>query len=177
MPEGNREQDGADGRILLGQIRGVYGVKGWVKVFSYTDPKENILQYRHWQLKLNGQWQSREIAAARPQGKSLVAKLEGCDDRDAALLLNGADVAVWRSEMPAAAEGEYYWLDLIGLEVVNLENEVLGRLDSLFETGADDVMVVKDERGETLIPFAQPQVVKKVDLTAGRITVDWQREY
>lgn len=159
-------------RLIVGQIAGVHGVKGWVKVFSYTQPMENILEYSPWQICLHGQWQSRKVLDGRRQGKGLVARLEGLDDRDAARGYIGADVAVLREQLPSPEPGEYYWTDLIGLEVVNEDGFVFGLVDHLFATGANDVLVVRGDK-EYLIPFVQGQVIKSVDLAQRVMRVDW----
>ena len=160
----------------MGRISGVYGVKGWVKVYSYTRPRENIVQYQPWYLKRNGDWQPRTLAEGNRHGKGVIARLEACDDRDQALALMGCEIGVRRDQLPATAPGEYYWTDLQGLEVVTLQDEPLGRVDHLIETGANDVLVVKGDR-ERLIPFVMGQVVTRVDLDAGIIQVDWDKEF
>lgn len=163
-------------RVILGKINGIYGVRGWVKVFSETKPRENIFKYQPWLLKLKGQWQIIKVVSGRPQGKGLVAQLESVDDREQAQLLLGAEIAVLKSQLPEAQEGEYYWADLVGLEVQTLDGQVLGKIDSLFETGANDVVVVKGER-ERLIPFVQGQYIHEIDLDAGIMRVDWDPEF
>ncbi|MEJ2059743.1 MAG: ribosome maturation factor RimM [Gammaproteobacteria bacterium] len=166
----------AEKRVVLGRVSGLYGVKGWVKVFSETQPRENILSYSPWQLKIQGEWQTRTVETGRRQGKGVVAKLEGCDERDAAAALMGAEIAVSRDQLPPLESGEYYWADLVGLQVETLDGVPLGVVDHLFETGANDVVVVKGAR-ERLIPFVRPEVVREIDLAAGRMRVDWDPEF
>ncbi len=163
-------------RVVIGKIVGLYGVRGWVKIFSDTQPKENIFNYTPWQIKTGGAWQPMTILAGRTQGKGLVAQLKGCDDREQARLFIGAEISIFRQQMPEAGEGEYYWSDLIGLEVINLKDEPLGRVDHLLETGANDVLVVKGER-EHLIPFVLKHTVREVDLVAGTLRVDWDADF
>ncbi len=163
-------------RLILGKINGVYGVRGWVKVFSDTKPRVNIFEYQPWLLKIGGQWKTMKVIKGRPQGKGLVAQLESIDECEQAQALVGAEIAVLKSQLPKPEEGEYYWSDLIGLEVLTLEGQSLGRLDSLFETGANDVMVVKGDR-ERLVPFVQGQYIKEIDLVAGLMRVDWDPEF
>ena len=151
-------------------------MRGWVRVFSYTEPRDNIVNYQPWYLKRQGQWQQRELAEGRRHGKGVVAHLQGCDDRNAAALLIGADIGVRRGQLPPVAAGEYYWSDLQGLEVVTLQGECLGTVDHLFETGANDVLVVKGER-EHLIPFVPGHVVQDVDLDRRQIRVDWDKDF
>lgn len=160
-------------RIVLGRVTGLFGVKGWCKVHSYTRPKENLLDYPQWWLRLEDDWRRLRIAGARRHGKTLIARLEGVEDRDAAAAWVGAEIAVGRDELPPAGEGEYYWADLEGLAVVNEAGDALGRVAYMIETGAHDVMVVAGGGRETLIPFAPGRTVREVDLEAGRIRVDW----
>jgi 16S rRNA processing protein RimM len=172
---------GADRRIVIGRVTGVFGVKGWVKVESFTRPVENLLNYPRWQLERRGRWQEMRVQDVRPHGKGFVAQLadeagRAITDRDEAAKLRGAEVAVLRSDLPPAAPGEYYWTDLIGLDVLDLEGASLGRVKDLMETGANDVLVVAGER-ERLIPFVKGPIVKEVDLENGRICVDWSPDY
>jgi 16S rRNA processing protein RimM len=162
--------------LTVGRIVGVHGVGGWVKIESYTEPRLRIFDYRPWRLMLAGS--DFEIASAQghEQGKGMVAKLSGCDDRDAAVALVGTEIQVPRSALPKAKRGEFYWADLEGLEVVTVDGVPLGKVSHLFATGANDVLVVRGER-ERLIPYVTGQFVKKVDLDAGRITVDWDVDF
>jgi 16S rRNA processing protein RimM len=163
--------------IVVGRISGLYGVRGWVKVFSHTQPRDNILSYATWYLNKAGAWVANELETGRTQGKGIVAKLKGCEDRDAAAALMGSEIAIRREQLPKAAPGEYYWADLTGLEVENLEGVGLGVVDHLLETGANDVLVVVQDGVERLIPFVQGQFVKNVDLAEGLITVDWDPDF
>lgn len=162
--------------VEVGRFSGVYGVRGWLKVYSYTEPQENILDYNPWYVHAGGRWQSVEVAEGRVHGKGVVARLVGCDDRDAASLLTGAAIAVDRAQLPPAGPGEYYWVDLEGLKVITLSGVELGVVDHLFETGSNDVMVVKGDR-ERLIPFIRDQVVVQVDLEHRVMRVDWDPEF
>lgn len=163
--------------VIVGQVAGVFGVKGWIKVRSDTSPYDNILNYSPWYLQLNGNWVAYELLAGQKHSKGLIAQLKGCDDRDQAAELVGREIAISREQLPAASEGEYYWSDLIGLEVRNTRGELLGKVDKLMETGANDVLVVKGERGETLIPYVKNHYILSVDLAAGSIQVDWELDY
>ena len=163
---------GDDRLIVVGRILGLYGVGGWVRVFSETDPREGIVGYTPWLLGRRGRWEVREVESGRRLGKGVVAKLVGCDDRDSAALLLGAEVAVRRGQLPSPAPDEYYWADLEGLEVRTVEGLSLGRIDRIFATASNDVLVVMGER-ERLIPFIRGQVVRRVDLAAGVVEVDW----
>lgn len=162
--------------LELGKISGVFGVKGWVKVYSHTDPREGITNYSPWQVKLKGQWREYAVEAGQRQGKTVIAKLKGIDDRDQAMLLSGGVIAIRPQQLEPLAKDEYYWHQLEGLRVVNREGVELGRVDHMMETGANDVMVVAGDR-QRLIPFTQGHTVDKVDLQEGVISVDWDPEF
>ena len=168
-------------KIELGKITGVHGVKGWVKVFSNTDPREGITKYSPWFLQhpnINGgQWREIKVEAGRPQAKTVIAKLEGYDDRDAAMQLAGARIAISSDQLKDLSEDEYYWRDLIGLRVVNQQDVELGVVDSFLETGANDVLVVKDETQERLVPWTLGHAVLEVDIEQGVISVDWDEDF
>jgi 16S rRNA processing protein RimM len=163
-------------RVILGKIGGLYGVRGWVRLWSFTDPVENLLAYREVELGCEGTWRKARLVEGRRQGQALVARFDECTDRDQAAVLVGAAVAVARERLPPPAEGEYYWADLIGLEVVTGAGVSLGRVEQMMATGANDVMVVNGER-ERLVPFVPGRFVDKVDLAGGRIVVDWDPEF
>ena len=163
--------------VTLGRVSGAHGIQGWVKVHSDTSPRENIVQYSPWYLVRGGRREAWKVNAGRRQGKAVVAKLAGCNDRDAAEALAGAEITIPRAQLPATTEpGEFYWADLVGLEVRTVDGVVLGRIEQLFETGANDVIVVQGER-ERLIPYIWQQVVRDVDLEAGVMQVDWDPEF
>ncbi len=159
----------------MGKIIGLFGVRGWVKVYSHTRPKEAILAYRPWLVRRKNEWLEVDLAEGRVQGRGLVVRLEGYAGRDQAAELVGADVALKLSQLPEPRKGEYYWAQLVGLRVVNLEDEELGTVSHLFETGANDVLVVKQGRRERLIPFTKHAVLG-VDLDSGVIRVDWEKD-
>lgn len=157
--------------IVMGRVGAPFGIKGWIKVQPFTRTVDGLLEHRAWWLGRDGSWGRSRVEDGAVHGRSVIAKLEGCEDRRAAARLKGLEVAIPRDELPASADGEYYWSDLIGLEVANHEGVALGRVTRLIETGASPVLVVQGER-ERLIPFAQPVVVS-VDVANGRLTVDW----
>ncbi|MDH5423565.1 MAG: ribosome maturation factor RimM [Gammaproteobacteria bacterium] len=171
----NSEQ--ATGNMLvLGKVSGVYGVKGWVKLFSDTEPREGILDYKHCFIKLKGQWQPLDVTQGRLQGKGVIAHIAGCDDRDQAMLLIGSEIAVSDDQLAELADDEYYWKDLIGLSVINQDNIDLGTVSGMMETGANDVLIVTGER-ERLLPFTQGHTVLEVNLDDKVIRVDWDPEF
>lgn len=166
-----------DRLILIGRIVGLHGVAGDVKIESFTEPRMQIFRYQPWMLvSASG---NREIKGCRgrEQGKGIVASIAEINDRDQAAGLVGSEIKVLRSALPAPKPGEYYWADLEGLEVENVEGIALGRISHLLATGANDVMVVKDGDRERLVPFVVGQYVKQVDFGAGRITVDWDPDF
>ena len=167
---------GESGLVVLGRVSGVYGVKGWIRVFSHTSPRTNILNYSPWYLHRAGGWERHDLQAGRAHGKGVVARLEGCEDRDDAAALMQADIAIRREQLPALQPGEFYWTDLEGLRVRTTGGLDLGVVDHLFETGANDVLVVKGER-ERLIPFLWRDVIRSVDLETGLMVVDWDPEF
>lgn len=160
--------------LVLGRISGVYGVRGWVKVFSDTAPRENILTYKPWYL--GAARTECRLAEGRRHGKGLVARIDGCEDRDRAAALVGREIAVRREQLPPPRAGELYWVDLEGLAVETLDAIPLGRVDHLFATAANDVLAVKGER-ERLLPFIWGQVIREVDFEGGRIRVDWDPDF
>jgi len=158
--------------VILGRISAVFGVQGWVKIFSYTEPREAILDYQELLVEKEGKWQSLRLAKGQRHGKTVIGQIEGVDDRDAAAAFVGADIAVRRENMPDPGKGHYYWSDLTGLTVENSDGAELGKVAYLLATGANDVLVVKGER-EILIPFILDDVILDVDFATGVISVDW----
>jgi 16S rRNA processing protein RimM len=159
--------------VVLGRITGLFGVRGWVKVYSYTDPREAVLNYRRWLLSGKDGWREATVAEGQRHGKTIIARIDGCVDRDQAAELIGTEIAVPRDELPATQNGQFYWSDLEGLRVVHRDGTELGRVAYLLETGANDVMVVRGEK-ERLIPFVMNETVLGVNLADGRIDVDWE---
>ncbi len=174
-------EDTANGWLTVGKITGCYGIKGWVKVHSYTDPQENFLHYGGWVLRRREGSEPVEFDAGKRQGKGLVAHIRGVDDRTLAESYRGLEVAVPGDRLPALEEGDFYWHQLEGLEVwcgTEAGQVLLGEVDYLIDTGANDVLVVKASAAsiddqERLIPYLPGDVVTGVDLAAGRLEVDW----
>lgn len=166
----------ADSMIVLGKISGAFGIKGWVKVHAFTETRVGILDYSSWQLKVNGQWTSYQVLQGQAQGKSVVARLENVQDRDQALALVGCEIAIERDDLPALSADQFYWSDLVGLEVINAQGETFGKVSHLFETGSNDVLVVKGER-ERLVPWIMGDVIKQVSLDEQCIHVDWDADF
>lgn len=182
------KQDKTSEKVILGRITGVYGVKGWVKVFSYTDPMEAIVDYSPWFIRAenrkNADWTKVKLKAGKRHAKTVVAKLEHCNDRDAAMAYTGTEIAIEKQQLEKLTEhNEYYWRDLIGLRVINQQDVELGTVKSLMETGANDVLVVVSESGpdketvERLIPWTMNNAIIAVDLEQKVIEVDWDPDF
>ncbi|NQX89902.1 MAG: ribosome maturation factor RimM [Halioglobus sp.] len=180
MDESPRAQCEND-RLVVAKIIGCYGLKGWVKVHSYTDPPENLLGFGGWQVKRGTALHAVTFDAGKRRGKGLVAHMIGVDDRALAATYKGLEVVIPRSALPVLADGDYYWRDLQGLQVWCQEGTrrvLLGTVNYLIETGANDVLVVAACQGsidqrERLIPYLPGNSVSSVDLAAGVIEVDW----
>jgi len=168
--------DTPDAPLVMGRITAPYGVKGWVRVVTFTEAPENLLDYTPWHLQLDDRWLAVELLDGHVHGKGLVVQLAGCDDRDAAAALSGTEVGIYRSQLPVPGDDEYYWSDLVGLQVFTTDDRLLGVVDHLIETGANDVLVIRGER-ECLVPFIRDQVIQSVDLEAGVIRVDWDPDF
>lgn len=167
-------------RVLLGKIVGVFGVRGFVKLQSHTEPREALFDYLPWTLRSPRGAESDidELIEARPQGRGLVASLPGVSTREAAEALIGSEIWVDRGALKKPRrQGEYYWIDLEGCAVRTVEGVALGTVSHLFDTGANDVMSVKDGSKERLVPFIHDDVVKSVDLDAREIVVDWDPDF
>lgn len=163
--------------VTLGRVSGAHGIKGWVKVFSETSPRENIAKYSPLYLNRGQGWVEWEPETGRIQGKSFVMKFKGCNDRNLAEALKGCEIAVPREQFADnTQEGEYYWTDLEGLFVSTKEGIELGQIDYLFETGSNDVIVVAGDK-ERLVPYIWEQVVLEVDLEQRRMVVDWDPDF
>lgn len=173
---------GTSHETVIGRITSVFGVRGWVKVYSYTDPMDNILAYRHWRVSGSGEPVDFRVAEGRRHGPGIIVRLDGVADRDEARRYCDADIRVPVNELPELGDGEYYWHQLVDLDVRTLDDALLGRVVRLMETGANDVLVVRPSKGsldsrERLIPWNPDGVVRSVDLMAGQLVVDWDPEF
>ena len=164
-------------RILLGRIVGAFGIRGQIKIESWTEPRDAIFRYQPWILR-DVQGNEREFQGARGKesGKHLVATFTDVTDRDVVEAMRGTDIYVLRSALPAPKAGEFYWIDLEGFRVVNLEGVDFGTVSHLFSTGANDVLSVRGDR-ERMVPFVEPDFVKSIDFDGGLITVDWDPDF
>ncbi len=173
MPRRAHGQGTSSGWVELGRLGSPFGVKGWVRVRSFTDPPAGMLDFARWTLRTAaGERSERRLLEGRAQGKGLVVHLEGVDGRDAAAALGGAWVEIAREQLPAPGARQFYRADLLGLAVRNLEGVELGAVLHFVEAPAGPVMVVQDGAEQRWIP-AMPPHLRQVDLDAGRIIVDW----
>jgi 16S rRNA processing protein RimM len=189
----DQQNESTSEKVVLGRITGVYGLKGWVKVFSFTDPMESIVDYSPWYIRpeagntksrQSSPWTRVKLKAGKRHAKTVIAKLEHCNDCDEAQAYIGFEIAIEQSQLDAQRDdNEFYWRDLIGLQVVNQQNIELGVVTKLMETGANDVLVVtsEEEAGtgskERLIPWTLQQAIIAVDLEQGVIEVDWDPDF
>ena len=169
-------KDNADQFIIVGRVSGVFGVRGWIKIYSYTEPRDHILTYFPWYVHVAGNCTPIEVLDGNSHGKGVIAHVKSYDDRDAAQRLINADIAIRRDQLPSIGQGEYYWADLVGLRVITLLNVELGTVSDIFETGANDVLVVNGDR-ERLIPYIYGEVVREIDLENKVMKVDWDPEF
>ncbi len=182
MGTSNNSSATDDNRVVLGQIGKVHGIKGWLKLISFTTPTENILDYTSLQAEIDGHWQILEIDQARPQANALIVHVKGYDDPETARQLTGLELSVSSSELPELESGSYYWHQLEGMQVVNRQGQLFGRVKKLLETGANDVLVITptedsiDSR-ERLIPYLTDSVIEQVELETRTIRVDWEADY
>lgn len=166
----------ASALVTMGDIDGAFGVRGWIKVRPQTEAIDSLFEYPVWWIGKNQQWQQYRVIEGQLAARYIVVQLDGIENRDQASVLRGLHVAVMRSQLPQTQDNEYYWTDLIGLAVVNHEGVLLGQVINLFETGANDVLVVEQGQQRRLIPFVAA-VVTTVDCQAGRMVVDWGADY
>lgn len=165
-------------RLLLGRVLGAFGIRGEAKLESWTQPRSAIFRYQPWIVR-DPQGRERELSGVlgRESGKFLIATWPDVSDRDVIEAMRGTEIYVLRSALPPASPGEYYWVDLEGLRVVTVDGVALGTVSHVFSTGANDVLVARDDERERMIPFVQPQYVTSVDFDAGVITVDWDPDF
>ncbi|MBC9130162.1 ribosome maturation factor RimM [Frischella sp. Ac48] len=165
--------------IIVGKLGSSYGIRGWLRVFSFTEEPDSLFDYKPWYIQRAGKWQEVEVESFKPHNQDTIVKLKGIDDRDDANLLTNFEIYVNAQDLPSLDEGDFYWKDLIGCKVVTINGYDLGQVSDLMETGSNDVLVVKanlkDAFGakERLIPFVEEQFIKQVDLSTKQITVDW----
>ena len=171
-----------DTHVVLGKLTSPHGIKGWLKVYSYTNPMDSILEYPEWWVRRGETLTRMTVVQGSRQGKGLVVQLKGVDDRTAAEALAQADILMPKESLPELSDDEYYWHELEGLTVFTQSGERLGQVSYLFETGANDVMVVRGDndaidKRERLLPFLPDDVIVEISLEDGRMVVDWDPEF
>lgn len=163
-------------KIIIGRFGAVFGLKGWIKVISFTNPPENVLNYQPWLVQQKHEWQVVEFAESKIQHKTIIVRLPDCHEPEQAKTYTNKNIAIEHGALPTLSANEYYWEDLKGLKVINKQNEELGIVDSVMATGANDVLVVMQDRTQRLIPFVKPFILQ-VDLKERRIMVDWEKDF
>lgn len=164
--------------VILGQIGKVYGIKGWLKLSSFTSPSTNIFDYTELMVRLGDSVETLKIDEYKERQNGLIVHFSGYDNPDDSKKLVGKQISIENDRLPQLLDGEFYWHELEALEVVNQEGYNLGQVANLIETGANDVLVVKPsdqswDKRERLIPFVKETVIKKVDVSSKKIEVDW----
>lgn len=160
--------------VVIGRISGLYGIKGWLKIQSYTAEKKNILDYIAWYANKLDHWIKLEVIKGNEHAKNIIVLFNQYNNRNESEKLIHYDIYVERSAFKPLNEGEYYWADLIGLPVKTENDVFLGRVDHLIETGSNDVLIVKGDK-ERLIPFIKGQVIKEINIQ--EIVVDWDPDF
>lgn len=163
-----------DDFIVVGRIGATYGIKGWLKIFSFTEIHTDILEMSPWYVGDARNRQAAKVEDGREHGKGIVVKIAGYNNPEEARTLTGKEIFIKRSQLPTLKKNEYYWSDLQGLTVINQRGENLGIISYLIETGSNDVFVVKGEKGETAIPYLPGRVVTSIDLNKREVHVDWE---
>lgn len=176
MVASNNDESGKEAPLIIGKLGAPFGTQGWIKVNSFTEPQENIFQYKPWQFYVNGRWAVIPIKASRVHANPLIIQLENCLTPDAARLYTGVKIGVDATALLPLPQGEYYWSQLMGLQVFTPTGIPLGTVDHLMETGSNDVLVVIGDKTHC-IPYLVNQVVLEVDLAANKMIVDWDPEF
>jgi 16S rRNA processing protein RimM len=173
----NQPTDKKNSFVTIGSVGRTYGTKGWLKINSFTGPSTNIMHYGPWYLLKHGQWQKIAVSECKMHGNALIAHFSGFDIPEQAQAFVNCQIGIKREQLPPLSDGDYYWTDLIGLSVYNQDNQYLGQIDHLFETGANDVLVIKSTEREYLIPYVKEHVVLNIDLLEKIMLVNWDKDF
>ena len=164
-----------DKKLLVGKINGFFGLQGWVKLLSYTDPRKNILSYQPWYFLSDGVYEKIEVTNGREQSKTIVAHIKDVDNREQSQVFIGKDIYIDKEQLPKLNPGEHYWYEMIGFEVINQHNEKLGVVDYFVETGSNNVLVTKGKKGYW-IPYIEPFLIS-TNAETKQIIVDWDEDF
>lgn len=162
--------------VVIGRFGRAHGIKGLITVHSFTDPRDNILRYTDWHAYIDHQWKLLKILHLEVRDKAILAHIEGYHEREQVARLTNAEIAVSQDQLPALQPGEYYWHELIGMQVINQQGQLLGQLIEMLPTGANDVLVVQGEK-KHLIPYLPGRFVIDVNVSQRLITVDWDVDF
>lgn len=162
--------------LVIGRFGRPHGIKGFVTVHSFTDPKDNIVRYSSWHVYLNRQWQPIKLVTMEARNNGIIVQVEGYPERESVTLLTNADIAVPKEQLEELKPGEYYWFQLVGMNVVNEQQETLGKVVEIMPTGSNDVLVVQGEK-KHLIPYLPGQFVLNIDTSKQVISVDWDIDF
>lgn len=162
--------------IIIARFGKPHGIKGLITVNSFTDPRDNILQYTHWHGYIHGNWKPLTLTSLDIKGNAIIGHVEGCLTRDDAAVLTNTDIGIKRNQLPALQPGEFYWHQLLGLQVITPQGDVLGEVVDIMPTGSNDVLVIKGHKRH-LIPYLIGQVILNVDEKQRLITVDWDADF
>lgn len=162
--------------VIVGRFGRVHGLKGFISVQSFTEPRNNIVNYDNWHIKQGNQWHLLKLLQIEVNDKHVLVRVDGYQEREHLATLTNAEIAVPRDQLPALDEDEFYWHQLIGLNVVNTEGEAFGVVEEMMSTGSNDVLVVQGDK-RRLIPYLPGLYVTKVDLNNQQIIVDWDKAF
>lgn len=174
----SRQHDKSHSRlVVIGRLGRVHGVQGWLNVISYTQPPENIHHYLPWQIHIQGQWQHLSVDGIQQRDQQILVRFIDYTQRETAQQLTNCEIGIRREQLPALPESEYYWTDLLGLQVLNQAQQELGIIEDFYETGANDVIIVKHGNQQHWIPYLPNSVVKSINLQQGFMLVDWEPDF
>jgi len=165
-----------DDWLIVGRFGRPHGIKGFVTVYSFTEPSDNILSYSDWHVFLNHCWQPIKLLSVQVHNKSIVAQIEGYPERESVARLTNLEIAIQRVQLAPLAPGEYYWHQLVGMKVINQQGQIFGQVVEVMPTGSNDVLVVQGEK-KHLIPYLPGQFIIEINDESQTITVDWDMDF
>lgn len=162
--------------VVIGRFGRPHGIKGFVTVHSFTDPRDNILNYTDWHVFLNNAWQPVKLLCVESQNKAIIAQIDGYPERELVSRLTNAEIAIQKEQLAELEPGEYYWHQLVGMSVINQKGESFGTVIEVMPTGANDVLIVQGEK-RYLIPYLPGQFIIEINSSKQVITVDWDVDF